>query len=69
MNVFLPVNAPDPVNFDMTLGLVDILGLDQADAPNAVHLDIEEGEPQMGVREVQEGFVQGNAEGANFFPD
>lgn len=71
VDVFLPLNAPDPVNFDMALGLadqVDILGLGQADAPNAVQLDVEEGEPEMGVGEVQEGVVQGNMQGANFFP-
>lgn len=45
---------------------VDNLGLGQADASHVVHLDIEEGEPHMGIGEVQEGFVQGNAVGANF---
>lgn len=71
VDIFLPVNAPDSVNFEIALGLadqVDILSLGQADAPNAVQLDVEEGEPEMGVGEVQEGFVQGNVLGAQFFP-
>ncbi|KAK1373556.1 hypothetical protein POM88_029749 [Heracleum sosnowskyi] len=63
VDVVLPNNAPDPVNFDVGLVLsdqVDELGLGQANAPQIVVLDVEENEPQMGVGEVQEEIYHGN---------
>lgn len=67
-DVILPLQAPDPVDFDAGIGLAeqeDGLGLGQENPPHGVVLDIEENEPQMGVAEVPEQDVQGGVNDQN----
>lgn len=66
VDVVLPTNAPDPVEFDAALTLADNvenLGLGQIDAPNNVAWDVEENENPADLDNVQEEHFQGSSFG------
>lgn len=69
----IPDDAPDLVNFDVSLGLVDqthILGLGQINAPTIVHHHVESNGAYQEVLYEQEEIFQAGAaiNGPNLFP-